>query len=84
MNKAILSQASNEYLKKDIIARYGNRWRGELRLKPKKKNYHRGEREMVGREKTKFHSNKNAMQCASQAKQEPHQFDNIALTIGNF
>ena len=55
MNKAILSHASNKYLKKaDIIARYGDRWRGELRLKPKKKNDHRGEREMVGRGENKI------------------------------
>ena len=54
MNKAILSHATNKYLKKDIIARYGDRWRGELRLKPKKKNDHRGEREMVGRGKNKI------------------------------
>ena len=80
MNKAILSHASNKYLNKDIIARYG----GELRLKPKKKNDHRGEREMVGRGENKIPFNKNAMQCASQAKQEPHQLNNITLTIGNF
>ena len=54
MNKAIFSHASNKYLKKDIIARYGNRWRGELRLKPKKKSDHGGEREMVGRGKNKI------------------------------
>ena len=54
MNKAILSHATNKYLMKDIIARYGDRWRGELRLKPKKKNDHRGEREMVGRGKNKI------------------------------
>ena len=54
MNKAILSHATNKYLKKDIIARYGDRWRGELKLKPKKKNDHRGEREMVGRGKNKI------------------------------